>query len=122
MALTRWAPLLMMIVADVFPGGCCGGARYHGPKGPPILSVANHGTADVCQIEWLPADGSGRAQKLTLGLPSTVPEQPLKPPTSRQYPLPAEHFTLRLLDCDGKELMVKKDIDAHGESVFVDYR
>src|ERR1700733_8012187 len=36
MQLIRFAPFVMMLVADVFPGSCCGGARqYQGPSNAP---------------------------------------------------------------------------------------
>ena len=125
MSAIRWAPLLMMVVADIpSPGGCCGGARYEGRARrnlAPVLSVTNHSTVDICTFEWMAGEGS-QPQRLIGLYGSANPEPPLKAPASRQFMLPAAKFTLRLLDCQGKELLLDKDIVPNiGESVSIDY-
>ncbi len=55
LGIVRWAPWLMMLVADVFPGSCCGGAHRPRPPLPPpttVTSVNKSSTQPICHVEW----------------------------------------------------------------------
>jgi hypothetical protein len=101
----RWAPWLMMLAADVFPGGCCGGARYHGEQGPPPpptgINVVNRSGAPICSIGTAADTGSPPKSY------ANASDKRLEPGASVlvSFPRGAGKFVLHVVGCDGRELL-----------------
>jgi hypothetical protein len=105
----RWAPWLMMLVADVFPGGCCGGSRYTppGPPGPPTgMNIVNHTSLEICSVSSAPDRGTPPTSY------GSLKEMHLPPGGTQLVAFPSDHkFVLRVLSCKNEELLVKPGME-----------
>ncbi len=113
----RWTPWLLMLAADVFPGGCCGGTRYVPPAAGPEtgISIVNHTSVQICSVSAAPDTGSPPKSY------GSLKEMHLDPGANALVAYPAdEKFVLRVLSCDNKELLVKPGMTRTGGVVTVE--
>jgi hypothetical protein len=93
-----------MLVADVFPGGCCGGSRYRPSPPVPVrgMMIVNHSGVPVCSV------GSAADTGTPPRSYENLKEMHLAPGGSELVQFPGDaKFVLHVLSCDGQVLLLQ---------------